>query len=210
MTTFFPPPPLTWCNRPHRARWDTSHTAGLRQPPPFHIPWIIHDLRGSGGSSGYTARGFSLKQTVKTRRVCLHAPDSKVGEVTRQQQPLCFLFFFKKRVFFFVFFFREKVEFNFQAYAFLTRTHDSVSRSRTFRKGRRERFMLHFVAQYYFRGPRKHLVHKMELRKNIRSWSLLCCETNSLTWKPRNGFGITQFPYYYHNYFQHRYQQSIS
>lgn len=59
--------------------------------------------------------------------------------------------------------------------------HVLVSRSRTFWKGRRECFMLHFVAQYYFLGPKKHLVHKIELRKNIRSWSLLCCETNFLT-----------------------------
>lgn len=106
-----------------------------------------------------------------------------------------------RRVSVFCFFWGEKAEFNFQAFFFLTQTHVSVSHSRMFWKGQRECFMPHFVAQYHFRGPKKPLVHKIELGKNIRSWSLLCCETNSLTWKLRNGFGITQFPYYYHNYF---------
>ena len=185
--------PAPSCSLGHEPYSRTASAPSL--PYPMNNPWPQR-LRRQLWVHG--ERLFTKTNCQNTTCVFTCTRQQGGRSYTTATASVFFVFFLKKEWFFLFFFFREKVEFNFQAYAFLNQT---VSRSRTFRKGRRERFMLHFVAQYYFRGPRKHLVHKMELRKNIRSWSLLCCETNSLTWKPRNGFGITQFPYYYHNYF---------
>lgn len=56
---------LTWCNWPCHTvltgmwatRWDCVIS--------LYIPWIIHDLRGTGSSSGYAVRGFHENKLSK-------------------------------------------------------------------------------------------------------------------------------------------------